>query len=249
MSKVKVLIVEDNRIVAADIAATLQQIGYEISGMLAKGEDVKSHIEKEKPDVILMDVNLEGEMDGIDVSKKVLEEYQLPVIFLTANSDKETFERAKETKPYAFILKPFDRFDIEHSIELAMSRFAQSQEHLKEEEMEEADASPTFVLKDRIFVKSKDAMIKIFLDDILWIEADNNYCFLHTPQKKHLITVNLKRMEAKLVHPNFMRVHRSYIINLEKLDKVGEFYLSINNQDIPISKSYRPELIKRLQMI
>lgn len=253
MSQIKILIVEDNMIVAADIAATLSQIGYGVSGMLTRGEDVVGHIRNHRPDIILMDINLQGEMDGIQASQKILDEYQLPVIFLTANADKLTFERAKETQPYAFILKPFDRFDLEHSIELAISRFAGTQPTASPAapapSSEPAAPETHYLLGDRIFVKSRDGLTKIYVDDIFYIEADNNYCFLHTQHKRHLVTVNLKTMEEKLRHPNFLRVHRSFIINIDKLDKVGELYLTLNQKEIPISKSYRPELMKRLQMI
>ena len=251
MTQIQVMVVEDNQIVAADINSALKRSGFDVCCLCSKGEEVLPAIQTHHPDVILMDIQLEGEMDGITAAKAVLDTYKTPLIFLTANSDRFTFDQAKQAQPYAYIVKPFDRIDLEHTIELAISRYVQAQQASSQPIAvgQEEDLATPYFLEDRVFVKVKDEFCKIFLRDILWIEADNNYCFIYTATKKFLVTVNLKTLNKRLVHLPFLRVHRSYIVNLTKLDRIGELHISIQGNKIPVSKSYRPELIKRLRMI
>ena len=252
MENIKVLIVEDDMIIGADLSLNLSQRGYEVLGIIPRGESVLESIATEIPDLILMDVNLKGAWDGIDTAQKVQESYDIPLIFLTANSDSETFSRAKSLKPFAFLIKPYQPDDLERAMELAISRM--------EENATPSSTSPSpdkstasdqdgFILKDRIFIKSKDRLVKVSVEDILYIEAESNYSKIVTREKDFLMALTLKAIEQRLNHPAFLRVHRSYIINLHKLDAVGEVYLSVGKQQIPISKSNREKLFQRLKMI
>ncbi|MCD8539699.1 MAG: response regulator [Leadbetterella sp.] len=110
MDKVQIMIVEDDMIIAADIMMQLNQLGYEVIGIFPRGEDALKQLEATKPDIVLMDINLKGKMDGIEVGQAIFDRYALPLIYLTANADDATFNRAKTTKPFAFISKPFKQF-------------------------------------------------------------------------------------------------------------------------------------------
>src|SRR6185436_16807290 len=104
---VRILVVEDEMIIAAKIAMQLTNLGYEVTGILPKGEEAIKHVEDEKPDIIVLDINLKGKIDGIEAAKQIQQIADIPIIYLTANSDDATFNRAKPTRPYAFISKPF----------------------------------------------------------------------------------------------------------------------------------------------
>jgi len=122
MSANKILIVEDEAVVSLDISRRLEKMGYEVMGRLASGEEAIAAIQEERPDLVLMDINLQGEIDGIETATKLYKEHNLPVIYLTAYAGESTLERAKESKPYGYILKPFKERELHAAIEIAISR-------------------------------------------------------------------------------------------------------------------------------
>lgn len=250
MEKIKILIVEDDMIIAADISMQLTKMGYDITGILPRGEDALDHVAQNKPDIILMDISLKGKMDGVQTAKVIYERHQIPLIYLTANADESTFSRAKETRPEAFISKPFKRIDLSRAIELVVSKMQDASigqgtisTDSKVEEMR------ALLLDDRIFVRFKDRMVKIFIRDILFAEAERNYCRIQSKNKEYLMTVPLKTFEEKLNSDQFIRVHRSFVINLAKIDELADTYLVIGSKKIPISKSHREGLLNRLKLI
>lgn len=245
-NSIKILIVEDEMLIAAKISTLLTELGYEVTGILARAEDALAHVAENAPDIALLDIHLKGKMDGIELAQALQKERELPIIFLTANADDATFNRAKMTKPYAFISKPFKKLDLQRAIELTISRMADNQAVVIEET--HSDEAP-FILSDRIFVRHKDSMVKIFLEDIFYIEADRNYCRIFTRNKEYLLAITLKIMEEKLPTQHFIRVHRSFIVNLAQIDEVAESHVIIARKAIPLSKSLREELLKRIQTI
>lgn len=243
---VKILIVEDDMIIAANISLQLSNLGYEVTAIVPRGEEAILQIEENQPDIVLLDIHLKGALDGIATAQEMQKNYDIPIIYLTANADEATFNRAKATRPYAFISKPFKKLDLQRAIELTINRMAESQ--ALESEQERTREAP-FILSDRIFVRHKDSMVKIFLEDILYIEADRNYCRIFTKNKEYLLAITLKIMEEKLSPQHFIRVHRSYIVNIAQVDEVAESHVVIARKAIPLSKSLREELLKRIQTI
>lgn len=250
MGTVKILVVEDEMIIAADISMFLESIGYEVTGILPRGEDALKSIVQTPPDLVLMDIFLKGSMDGIETARYIYERHQIPVIFLTANADDATFERAKATRPYAFISKPFQPADVQRAIELAMARLAeehsgQSLFHLNK------SAEEAYILADRIFVRHKGKMTKILLQDILFAEAARSYCKIYTQDTEYLMSIALGKLEEKLEANNFLRIHRSYIVNIQKIDSISEdrSYIDIGGQNLMVSRHFREELARRLQIL
>jgi PAS domain S-box-containing protein len=120
--KVKVLVVEDENIIARDIESTLKRIGHESAGIVSKGEDAITMSEKVKPDLILMDITLKGEMDGIEASKIINDRFGIPIVYITAHQDEDTIEKTKGTNPYGYITKPLDDRDLNSAINTAIYR-------------------------------------------------------------------------------------------------------------------------------
>ena len=116
----KILVTEDEGIVAADIEDRLLRLGYDVVGTADNGEDALRLVEKHKTDLCMMDIMIKGPMDGIETATKVREKYNIPVIFLTAYSDDPTFERAKITEPFGYLLKPFEEKELRTNIEMAL---------------------------------------------------------------------------------------------------------------------------------
>lgn len=243
---VKLLIVEDDMIIAANISLQLSNLGYEVTAIVPRGEEAILQIQENPPDIVLLDIHLKGALDGIATAHEMQKNADIPIIYLTANADEATFNRAKTTRPHAFISKPFRKLDLQRAIELTISRMAESQ--ALEIEQDRSREAP-FILSDRIFVRHKERMVKIFIEDIFYIEAERNYCRIFTKNKEYLLATTLKLMEEKLPSRHFIRIHRSYMINLSQVDEVAESHVVIARKAIPLSKSLREELLKRIQTI
>lgn len=243
-SFIKILIVEDEMIIGAKVSMFLTELGYEVAGILPRAEEALLQIEGNKPDIVLLDIQLKGEMDGIALAKILQAEHQIPVIFLTANSDDATFKRAKEAKPYAFLAKPFKKLDLQRALELTISLLA-NQTYAAQKEASSEDAS--YILSDRIFVRNKDRMVKILFEAILYIEADRNYCRIYTTTKEYLLTMPMKSLEDQLPPALFQRIHRSHIVNLTQVDEVDENAVFIGQKSLPLSKSLREDFMMRIR--
>jgi len=122
MSKDKILIVEDERITAEDLKNTLQNLGYEVSGIASSAESFYNCIQQDLPDLVLMDIYLKGDKDGIQLAEEIKEKHRIPVIYLTAFSDTHILERAKATEPFGYILKPFQERELHSNIEMALHK-------------------------------------------------------------------------------------------------------------------------------
>ena len=232
-------------IIAANTSLQLAKLGYEVTGIVPRGEEVLPQIRQNQPDIILLDIQLKGELDGINTAKLIQKEYTIPIIYLTANADEAYFNKAKETRPYAFISKPFKKLDLQRAIELTINRLQDNLVNVDEGVKEDK----AIILGDRIFVKEHDKMVKVFIKDILYIEAERNYCRIHTKEKEHLLVITLKDIDEKLPPTHFLRIHRSYIINLYQVEEVASGHVVTAQKVLPLSKSYREELFKRLQTI
>lgn len=241
--KTRILIVEDDMIIAANISLQLSNLAYEVTGIESRGEDAVNHAIENRPDIILMDIQLKGGMTGIDAAKKIQEKTAIPLIYLTANSDEASFQKAKETKPYAFISKPFNKLNLERTIELVA-------EKIKEEKIETENSDSLIEsLDDRIFIRNNGKLIKLMLDEILYIEADRNYCNIFTNNQNYLIVSPLNAFCQKIESRDFLRVHRSYVVNLKKLDAVADSHLEIMRKVIPISKMYKEDLMRSIRKV
>ena len=119
----KLLIVEDEPLIAQDIKRCCQNIGYEVIGIASRSERALDLLHSQEIDAVIMDINIKGEMDGIDLAKIINEKYDLPFIFLTSYADRDTLDRAKGTFPYGYILKPFDENDLLTSLEIAIFKY------------------------------------------------------------------------------------------------------------------------------
>ncbi|MDR7666183.1 response regulator [Methanosarcina sp. Z-7115] len=131
MAEGRILIVEDEHIVAMGIKKMLKSLGYTVTGVASSGEDAISKTESTFPDVVLMDIMLKGDLDGVEAAREIRERFDVPIVYLTAYSDNNILERAKITEPFGYIIKPFDEKDLYSSIEIALHRQRKEKEKLK----------------------------------------------------------------------------------------------------------------------
>jgi DNA-binding NarL/FixJ family response regulator len=123
MSRIKILIVEDEPLIAEDISGHLESLGYEVSGIAHTGQKAIELLQSKPPDAALLDITLGDEMDGLDVAKFINEKVKIPFIFVTSHADRSTIERVKDTRPGGYLVKPFDENDLMATIEIAVSNY------------------------------------------------------------------------------------------------------------------------------
>lgn len=239
------MIVEDEMIIAAKVAMFLTELGYEVSAILTGADEALAHVSQSVPDLALLDIQLQGTTDGIALARELQAKYQLPVIFLTANADDATFERAKAAQPFAFLQKPFRKMELKRTLELAIARMAGH----TDEAVPKENADVGFCLDDRIFVRYNDKMVKITFDTILHVAAERSYCRIVTTDKEYLLTMPMKRLEDKLPTTTFQRIHRSHLVNLQRVDEVSDGMVRICGEFLPLSTTMRAEFMKRLNAV
>jgi len=241
MSILKIGVVEDELVIARTIISTLDELSYTHCGPAINYTEAIEMLQQNNPDLLLLDIQLSGKKDGIDVAEKVNELYNIPFIFLTANSDGETIDRAKKVKPHAYIVKPFTKEELYAAIEIAFSNFTGKR---KNEKVEQTNSYHT---KDYMFVRDGYVFRKIFFNELLYLESDANYVTLHLKsQKKVMVRSTLNDFITQLDPKTFIRIHRSYSVNVHLVDDIFPSELSISGIKIPIGKSYREELFHAL---
>lgn len=250
MSKTNVLVVEDESIVSKDIQHSLKKLGYNVVGAAATGEKAVELANETKPDVVLMDIMLKGDMNGIEAADKIRATMSIPVIYLTAYADEGTLARAKVTEPSGYIIKPFKEIDIHTSIEMAIYKHRRESEVRKERDMlyslvENKDN------KEFIFVKSNSRLVKLKTIDIYFVEALKDYVVINALSTRYTIHSTMKDIEKKLPSDDFLRVHRSFIVRLDKIAAIEQPNLILENDKkvIPIGGSYKDELSKRINLV
>lgn len=239
MHPLKIGIVEDDLLIAESISVTLQQIGYHPTQPVRSYADALQMIRTESPDLLLVDIVIEGDKDGIDLAATINKEFQLPFIFLTANSDAATINRAKEVKPCAYLVKPFNENDLYSAIEIAFSNYNQLQHSAKK-------ITP---LKDFIFIKEGELFHKIETNNILYIESENVYLNIYTTQKRFVVRQKIDDFIAEYMKEDFFRVHRSYAINLKHLETINNLSVHVAGKEVPLQKVYRQELLTAVSLI
>src|SRR3990167_5530542 len=186
MTKANVLVVEDEFIVSKDIQSSLKKLGYNVIGAAPSGEKALELLAEEQPDIVLMDIMLKGEMNGIQTAEIVRVEYAIPVIYLTAYADEATLAKAKVTEPYGYIIKPFKEIDLHTSIEMALYKHSKEREIVKERDflyslVENKDSDGV------IFVKSNSRLVKVDTANILYVEALKDYVVVNVGDVKYTI--------------------------------------------------------------
>jgi len=252
MSKINILIVEDEAIVAKDIQQSLKKSGYGVLDILSSGESVLLYLKENKPDLILLDIMLKGELSGVDVSEYVNNHYKIPVIFLTAYADQSTLDKAKVTEPYGYIIKPFKEVDLHTTIEMALYKHKITSQLQKERDLlhslviESNDGK-----NDMHFVKSQSEYIKLKATDIWFVEALKDYVIVNTNTEKYTIHSTMKEIESKLPTSDFIRVHRSFIVRKDKIGAVDNGVIILDNErkHIPIGGSYKDQLMSQLNLL
>jgi DNA-binding LytR/AlgR family response regulator len=241
----KLLIVEDEPLYANQLEMLVEQMGYTLAGSYDNAFDALDCFHREQPDFLLLDINLSGDVDGIQLAERVNKIRPTPTVFITSRHDNDTFEQVQKTDPVAYLLKPFDSLQLQRTIELAVAK------------MTTGDSSGTFeqsdlVVQDCLFIKVRQKLEKVHFDDILFLEADDRYSILYTTGgNKFAIRMPLGDLEKRLPSSRFARTHRSFLIQLKWMQSVDlqDMIIHIKDRHVPLSKGYRDDLLKRLEQV
>ncbi|HNP19206.1 MAG TPA: response regulator [Fulvivirga sp.] len=228
-----VLIVEDEPLIADDLLYHLEDMGIESVDVALKYDEARKKITENAFDLALLDVNLSGERDGIDLAHFINRQQPVPFIFVTSYYDSNTLNRAKQTNPWAYILKPFDKREVTINVEMAFHKIALL-----------ASQRP-----ERFFVKDKDGLLPVNPDDIHYVEAFDNYAKVFTEDQSYIISHTLKSVEDKLIPYGFDRVHKSYLINFSKISRISEGYVFFGEAAIPIGRAYKMAFMSKIALL
>lgn len=240
--KLNILIVEDEPLIADHIEQYVLDSGFKSAGIADNFNDTKELLQKESPDLILLDINLGDGPDGIDIAHYINQHHKKPFIFISSNTDSKTLERVKLTNPFGFIVKPFKAGDIQTQINLAWHSFNLQKENTQ------VSFSDSFLVNDHFFIKDKHSLVKVNYADVLYAEACDNYSIIYTKQTKYILSYTLKVVEEKLNLFNFFRTHRSFLVNLKHIEKVNPKEVLVNGKEIPVSENSRQELLQKLNL-
>lgn len=227
MKALKIYIVEDEPLIVATITSALKKHGFQVLGDSDEYDEALPAIDKTQPDLVLLDIQLEGAKDGIDLAEE-LDKRAIPYLYLTSQTDPETIKRVKETQPLGYIVKPFTENGLRSNIELAWHNFSLTNQ-------------------DFMLLKSEGRTHKINQDSILYLKAFDNYCYVVTNSDKYLVPHTLKKTSEKLNLDNFVQTHRSYWVNIKKISSSTPSTVYLNDVEIPLSASHKEELMSKLQ--
>jgi DNA-binding LytR/AlgR family response regulator len=198
----------------------IERLGYTVCAVANRYSEALEFLQQKTPDLVLLDIGLDySDKDGIDLANYINETVKIPFIYITANADVYTVNRAKITQPASYILKPFNEQSIYANIEIAL--FHQGS-------------------KNSITIRHSGKNILLNCDRIDFIKADNMYTEIHTNDgKKYIVRRFLKQMIEELPDDQFIQIHRSFVVNRKSIRSYSSEFAFIANTKIPIGESYR----------
>lgn len=234
MRPIKTLVVEDQWIISEEISEQLKGNGMEVVGQAEDASTALKIMRDNPADIALLDININGHVDGIELGKLLIKEFHCAIIFLTAFDDENIVSRAKRVKPAAYIVKPFESKNLLLAVEMAFNNLLQEASVAQDR---------SFVVSDFIFLKDQHRFKKVEIATIKYVEAEGSYISIFTDQGRHTLAINLKTFEQNLDHHQFLRIHRSYLINTARVEAYEGNQVFIDGLSLPISQRYKEDFV------
>lgn len=225
----KILIVEDELELALNIKEIVENLGYMVTGIFSDAYSVLEYLKSSKVDLILMDIQIKGDIDGIDLCYQIKDVYKVPIVFLTAYSDQNYLERISNVVYDGYLLKPFKVDSLKSAIFLGLKSkpYAIPQKDLE---------------KLSLKIRDKGYVVPVPISDILYLKADGLYTKVFTNAKSYIVRDILKDLQAQLPEQIFIRPHKSYLVNINHVNSYNSKELSINKTIIPIRRGFYKDL-------
>ena len=225
----KILVVEDELIIAEQISLLLVKEGYPRPLVAANYDEAVEFLEKETPDIVITDISLGEGKSGIDIGVLLNEQYKIPFIYITSLHSSEVVKKASKTRPNAYLVKPFKKEDLSVAVELA---YTSRNKYIREG-----------VSGSVLTVKDSYATIRISVDDIIMLKAEENYTTINTrSQRPRMVRQYLSELLDQLPVELFVRIHRSYVVNKNFISEIHSGHIVIFDFQLPVSRTYRPQL-------
>jgi two-component system LytT family response regulator len=247
MDNINVLIIEDTPAESDALVKVLTANNYNIVGIATNYNEALTLFYNNVVDIAVVDVFLDGRPDGITFAEtiNIVPNGLKPFVFLTSSKDRQIFERAKLTKPFSFLLKPFNELEILYALEMAVEKFyGQTNVFVSEEQ-------DTVISDDYLFIKKNKALKKVRIEDIVYIEVEDRYCNIITEAEKFVILISLTKIIQFLDPDKFSQTHRNYIVNSSKIEEIivnDNLVILKGNHKVTLSDKYK-DLVKKFRIL
>jgi DNA-binding LytR/AlgR family response regulator len=223
-----------------DMTDMLVQLGYDVLPAAMDYTEAIKALETCAPGMVLIDINLGGGNGGMDVARYVSATKNIPFIFVSSHSDRQTVSTAVSLEPSGYLLKPFDANDLYACMEVALAGFA-----ARKGQGRKGDTA----LQDSIFIKTDRHFVKVKTEEILYLESDHNYIFVHTLKGKYIVRSSFKELLLNMPADRFIQVHKSFVVNLERIDHFSHTEITIHKREIPLGRMYKEDFFTRIHRV
>jgi DNA-binding LytR/AlgR family response regulator len=235
---IKITVVEDDFLISDFIENALNSMGYHLLEICRSYDECINSINRETPDLLLIDIRIEGDKNGIEIGRYLRAHSDIPFIFISSLSDKKTIDQAKRTLPAAYLIKPFEESDLYAAIEIAFLN------HVKRRGFHVNTFDEGLNLNDTILIKQNQVIVKVRTIDILYVEAKDNYVKICTYNDFYMIRKTIQDF-MKTLPVFFFKVHRSYIVNLNFITELRSEEIILSNQiSLPVSRATQSEFLQ-----
>lgn len=233
----RILIVEDEPFIAENLQEMLGIFDYEDTEVANSASQAIKCIKASRPELVLLDVKIKGDQDGIELGQIIKEQFEIPFVYITSYSDKETIDRAKQTQPLGFIVKPFTKDDVYAAIEVALFNRHRNLAGPKKSPFPENNMNNFG--NEAIFVKIDNKLVKMKYDDILYVHSQSNIMQVYTrKQGMFKLRSSLINILHQLPKDRFLRVQKSYIVHADAITAIDTSNIYIDEVAIPIGRAY-----------
>ena len=236
MSNVRLLAIEDEPLHAEVLRMAIEEAGFILIDVVDDIAAFKRLVIATKPDFLLIDIQLGAEIDGIELAKEISDQYQIPFVFVTSQQDMDTAKRAVEVLPAAYVTKPINAASLTAAIDIAEKNLMLSTNQTK---------------SNFFFIKTNEGLQRINPEQFDYIEAQNKQCIIYHGELKEELTIKMKDLINQLPEHSFTRIHRSYIVNFDKVDLIDPSfqYVKLGGKEIPIGRQFKSEIMQRILKI
>jgi len=247
MDNINVLIIEDTPEQSDALSKVLLANKYNIVGIARSYTEALKLFYAHDVDIVVIDVFLDGKPEGITFAEtiNIIPNASKPFVFLTSSQDRQIFERAKLTKPFSFLMKPFNELEIIYALEIALEKFYEQSNVFFSEDQD------TVISNDYLFIKKKNALKKVSLTNIIYIEVEERYCNIITEKEKFVIMISLTKISELLDKEKFIKTHRNYIVNKDKIEQIilsDNLIILEGNHKVNLGDSYK-DFIKKATIL
>ncbi len=246
---VNIVVIEDDQLLAMDLVARLEDMGYRVPAHFDSTDGVGDYLKANPVDLMIIDIELgDQRFGGIELAESLGLKFLMPFMYLTSHAEGDIVSRARATGPSSYLLKPYAQAELQIAIELALANFeAKKVANRPGESLPEK--TDHYLVKSALFIKKDFRFHRLEVNDILYVEAQSNYTLITAQDEEFLLTVTMKIVEKKLNWPFFMRIHRSYIVNLHQVEAFEGNMAFVAGKRLPISEPNRVAFLQRFNKL